>query len=103
LKAAEELQKKAAQEVSALTATAKTLADKVATAPAGGKAEAASAAKIAIGKQKVAEAAKTEADKQLKTATAAAAPKDILEILVSEPIRISVKAAQVAVAERVKK
>ena len=103
LKIAGEKQKKAAQEVAALTAAAKTLADKVTSAPAGGKAEAASAAKIAIGKQKLAEAAMTEADKQLKAATAAAAPKDILEILVSEPVRISVKAAQVAVAERVKK
>jgi hypothetical protein len=34
----------------------------------------------------------------LKTVTAAATPKDIIDILVSEPIKVSIKAAQVASA-----
>jgi hypothetical protein len=46
----------------------------------------------------LAEVAMADATKLLKTLTAAAAPKDIIDILVSEPIRISVKAAQVASA-----
>jgi hypothetical protein len=93
---ADEQLKKAAQEVTTLTAAAKNLAGKVTTAQAAEKAVAANAAKIAAGKQKVAEVAMADATKLLKTVTAAAAPKDILDILVSEPIRISVKAAQVA-------
>ena len=98
VKMAEEQLKKAAQEVTTLTTTAKNLAGKVTTAPAAEKAEAANAAKIASGKQKLAEVAMADATKLLKTLTAAAAPKDIIDILVSEPIRISVKAAQVASA-----
>jgi hypothetical protein len=47
----------------------------------------------------LAEVAMADATKLLKTLTAAAAPKDIIDILVSEPIRISVKAAQVASAD----
>ncbi len=96
VKMADEQLKKAAQEVTTLTAAAKNLAGKVTTAQAAEKAVAANAAKIAAGKQKVAEVAMADATKLLKTVTAAAAPKDILDILVSEPIRISVKAAQVA-------
>ena len=98
VKMAEEQLKKAAQEVTTLTAAAKNLAGKVTTAPTAEKIEAANAAKIAAGKQKLAEVAMADATQLLKTVTAAAAPKDIIDILVSEPIRISVKAAQVASA-----
>jgi len=93
---AEEEQKKAAEEVTSLTAIAKSLADKVSTAPDAEKVEATNAAKVAAGKQKQAETAATEANKRLKSATSAAAPKDILGFLASEPIRISVKAAPAA-------
>ena len=95
LKLAEEEQKKAGEEVTALTATAKAMAEKVSGASAEEKVEATNAAKSAVAKQKLAETALAEATKRLKTATDAAAPKDILDIFVSEPIRISVKAAQV--------
>jgi len=95
LKLAEEEQKKAGEEVTALTATAKAMAEKVSSASAEEKAEATNAAKSAVAKQKLAETALAEATKRLKTATDAAAPKDILDIFASEPIRISVKAAQV--------
>lgn len=98
VKIAEEEQKKAGEEVASLSATGKTLAERVATAPADEKSAATDAAKIATGKQKVAEVALAEATKKLKAATDAAAPKDILDILASEPIRISVKAAPVAAA-----
>ena len=72
------------------------MAEKVSTASAEEKAEATNAAKNAAGKQKLAEAALAEANKRLKTADAAAATKDILEIFASEPIRVSVKATPVA-------
>jgi hypothetical protein len=98
VKMAEEQLKKAKQEVAILTAGAKNLAEKVTTVPAAEKAGAANAAKIALGKQKLAEAAVTDATNSLKTITAAAAPKDILDIFVSEPIQVSIKAAQVATA-----
>ncbi|MEY4484492.1 MAG: hypothetical protein RL693_1944, partial [Verrucomicrobiota bacterium] len=95
VKIAEDEEKKAAQQVASLTDAAKKLADGVAAAPAAGKSEATNAAKIAAEKQKLAETALSEASKRLKTITNAAAPKDILHIFVSEPIRISVKAGQV--------
>jgi hypothetical protein len=98
VKMAEEQLKKAKQEVAILTAGAKNLAEKVTTVPAAEKAAATNAAKIALGKQKLAEAAVTDATNSLKTITAAAAPKDILDIFVSEPIQVSIKAAQVATA-----
>lgn len=72
------------------------LADKAVAAPAAEKADALNAAKIAAERQKSAEAALAEATKRLKAATDAAVPKDILDFLVSEPIRISVKAAPAA-------
>jgi hypothetical protein len=98
VKMAEEQLKKAAQEVTTLTAAAKNLAGKVTTAPTAEKIEAANAAKIAAGKQKMAEVAMANATQHLKTVTAAATPKDIIDILVSEPIKVSIKAAQVASA-----
>lgn len=58
----------------------------------------ANAAKIAAEKQKQAEAAMADATKRMKSLSAAAAPTDTVDIIVSEPIRISVKAAQVATA-----
>ena len=98
VKMAEERLKNAAQEVSILTAAAKNLADKVANAPAAEKVEASKAAKIALEKQKLAEAIVKDVTHNLKTVTAAAAPKEILDIFVSEPIQVSIKAAQVSTA-----
>jgi hypothetical protein len=96
VKQAEAAQKKASQDVASLTAAAKDLAEKAAKAPDAEKAEAGSVAKVAAEKQKSAEAALAEANRHLKAMTEAAAPKDILDFLVSEPIRVSVKAAPAA-------
>ena len=98
VKIAEEERKKAGDEVASLTAVAKALTEKAAKAPDAEKAEAGNAAKVATEKQKSAEAALAEATKHVKAMTDAAVPKDILDFLVSEPIRISVKAAPAAAA-----
>ena len=96
VKVAEEAQQRATQEVAALTAAAKALAEQAAKAPDAEKAEAGKAAAHALEKQKAAEAALAAATAHVKAMTAAAAPKDILDFVVSEPIRISVKAAPAA-------
>jgi hypothetical protein len=84
---AEAAQKKAAQDAAIAAAEAKKLA-----------ATDANAAKTAAEKQKQAEAAMAEAAKRMKSITEAAAPKDTVDIIVSEPIRITVHAADVAAA-----
>ena len=93
LKLAEAQHKKAGEEAAALSAAAKAEAAKAAAAPPEQKDEAAKAAKTAADKHKAAEAALADSTKRLKTFTDAAAPKDILDFVVSEPVRISVKAA----------
>lgn len=85
---AEAEQKKAEQLLANAAAEAKKLA-----------ATDANAAKLAAEKQKQAEAAMTAASKRMKSLTETAAPKDTVDIIISEPIRISVKAAQVAAAK----
>ena len=87
---AEAAQKKAEQEAATLAAEAKKLADAVNTAPAEKRAEAELAAKAAAEKLKAAETAKTAAVNKMKSATATAAPTDIADIVVSEPIRVRV-------------
>jgi hypothetical protein len=89
--AAEAEAKKAEEQVAVVAAEAKKLGAAAANAPTDQKTASANAAKIAAEKQKQAEAAKVAAEKKMKTVTAAAAPKDIVDIVVSEPIRISVK------------
>ena len=84
---AEAEQKKAEQLAVAAAAEAKKIA-----------ATDANAAKLAAEKQKQAEAAMASATSRMKSVSAAAAPTDTVDIIVSEPIRISVKAAQVATA-----
>lgn len=84
---AEAEQKKAEQLAAAMAAEAKKAA-----------ATDANAAKLAAEKQKQAEAAMASATKRMKAATTAAAPADTVDIIISEPIRISVKAAPAAVA-----
>lgn len=87
LPAAEAEQKKAEQLASVAATEAKKLA-----------ATDANAAKVAAEKQKQAEAAMADATKRMKSISAAAEPKDTVDIIVSRPIRISIKAAQVASA-----
>ncbi|WP_395730087.1 PPC domain-containing protein [Prosthecobacter sp.] len=84
---AEAEQKKAEQLAAAVAAEAKKLA-----------ATDAEAAKKAAEKQKLAEAAMAAATSRMKAVTTAASPTDTVEILISEPIRVSVKAATPAPA-----
>ena len=95
---AQNTQKQAEQAAAAEAANAKKLVDAANAAPTDKKSDAANAAKIAAEKQKVAEAAMAAAAKSMKTVTALAEPKDTVDIVVSEPIRISVKAAQATTA-----
>lgn len=84
---AEAAQKKAGEELALAAANAKKIA-----------ATDAAAAKAAAEKQKQAEAAMAGATKRMKAVSEAASPKDTVDIIISEPIRISVKAATVASA-----
>jgi hypothetical protein len=79
---AEAEQKKAEQLLAAVAAEAKKIA-----------ATDADAAKKAAEKQKQAEAAMTAASTRMKSVTTAANPTDTVEILISQPIRVSVKPA----------
>jgi hypothetical protein len=84
---AEAEQKKAEQLLAAAAAEAKKIA-----------ATDAEAAKKAAEKQKQAEAAMTAATSRMKTVSTTASPTDTVEILISEPIRVSVKAVQATTA-----
>ncbi len=90
---AEQEQKKAEQEALAVAETAKKLADEAKTAPAEKQAEIENAAKAAAEKAKTADVAKADAVKRMKAATETAEPKDTVDIVVSEPIRIVIKPA----------
>ena len=91
VKVAEEQRKRAGEVVATCTAAAKELAQKAKEVPEPQRAEANKAAADALGRQRTAEEALAEADRHLKAMTAATEPLDILDFLVSEPIRISVK------------
>ena len=86
---AEAEQKKAEQLLAAAAAEAKKIA-----------ATDAEVAKKAAEKQKQAEAAMTAASTRMKSVTTAANPTDTVEILISEPIRVSVKPATVTTASK---
>ena len=103
VKAAEELRKKAEAEAAVVAAAAKKLAGDAANAPAEKKTEMANAAKAAAEKQKQAEAMMSKAVEKVKVVTDAAAPKDIVDIYVSAPIRVSVKAPAAAPVTTAKK
>jgi hypothetical protein len=90
IKLAEEDQKKAEQEATKVAELTKKLADQAKVAPAAKKTEAENTMKALIGKQKSLEAAKADAAKRMKAATDAAAPRDIVDIVVAEPIRIQI-------------
>ncbi len=62
--------------------------------------ELAEAKKLDAEKQKQATATMTSATQRMKAVTAAAAPTDTVEIIVSQPIRLSVKAASTATAAK---
>jgi len=93
VKTAEEEQKKAEQEALAAAESAKKLAEEAKIAAPEKKAELEIAAKVAGEKSKTMDVAKTDAAKRMKTATDAAAPKDTVDIVVSEPVRIAIKPA----------
>ena len=90
-KAATEAQKKVDREATTAAAEAKKLAAAAKSAPADKKAEA--AAKAAADKQKAADATKAAAAAVARAAEAKAKPKDFADIVVSEPMRISIKPA----------
>ena len=100
VKIAEAAKKKAEQEALALVTESKKLIADAGNTPTNPKSDSANAAKIAAEKQKAADAMKTEAAKKMKSVTAAAEPKDTVDIFISQPLRISVKAAQVATAAK---
>jgi len=92
--AAEIVRQKAEQEAMALALEAKKLTEAAQAAPADKKQEADQAASAATARQKAAVAALAAATERLKKATEVAQPRDIVEIVVSEPIAIRVKPAE---------
>ena len=86
---AEAEQKKAEADLAAAAAEAKKIA-----------ATDAEAAKKAAEKQKQADAAMAAATKKMKSVTTAANPTDTVDIIVSSPIRVSVKPGQVAAVKK---
>lgn len=91
---ADAAQKKATEDAAAAEAEAKKLTEAVATTPDDKKNEAMKAAEEATVRQKAAAAALTAASEQLKNATNVAQPRDIVDIVVSEPITIRVLPAE---------
>ncbi len=91
---AEAAQKAAAEAAAAAETEAKKLTEAVAASPDDKKAEAMNAAEEATARQKTAAAALTAANEQLKNANNVAQPRDIVDIVVSEPITIRVLPAE---------
>jgi len=92
--ASETALKLAQAEAAKMTAKAAELAEAAKNAPTGQTAAAQKTAQEAAEKSKSATAAVAAADKRLKSATAIAKPKDIVDIIVSTPITIRVKPAE---------
>lgn len=90
---AEREQKKAEQEALTAAEAAKKLAEEAKIAAPEKKAELEAAAKEAAEKAKTADVVKVDAAKRMKAATETAEPKDTVDIVVSEPIRIVLKPA----------
>ncbi len=82
------------REAETLAAELKALTEAASSAAAEQKDQADNVLQEALAKQKAADAAVAAADKLLKDATAAAQPKDIVDIVVSTPISIRVKPAE---------
>lgn len=91
---AETAKQQAEAAVQAADAEAKQLAAAVEAAPPEKQPEARQAAEAAAARQKAAAAALTAATERLKQATAVAQPKDIVDIIVSEPIAIRIQPAE---------
>lgn len=91
---AEEASRKAEQELQALEAEVKQLTDAAKAAAAENKGEAQKAVETVSAKQKAAAAALAAAKDRLKKAKDSANPKDIVDIVVSEPIAIRVLPAE---------
>ena len=92
--AAELTLKKAMQELLATEADVKKLTEAAKAAATEAKPEADQAVEAATTKQKAATAAVAAATEQVKKVTAAVQPRDIVDIVVSEPIKIHVNAAE---------
>jgi hypothetical protein len=93
VKAAEKALQQAQQAEKQLTAEVRLLTETARTAPDDQKGEVDQAARVAAEKQKSAAATVVAANQRLKAATAKSQPKDIVDIIVSTPIRIRVKPA----------
>ena len=91
---ADEAHKKAVQELMDLESESKRLTEEAKAAPAETKAEKDQAVEAVAAKQKAAQATVAATAERLKQATATAAPRDIVDIVVSEPISIRVKPAE---------
>lgn len=92
--AAEESRRKAEQELMAIEAEVKKLTEAAKAAPAENKAAADKAVEAVAARQKTAAAALAAASERLKKATETANPRDIVDIVVSEPIAIRVTSAE---------
>lgn len=92
--AAEAAQQKSTQEVMALEAEAQKAAADAQTAPAEKKNESDQAVAALTARLKAAKDVLAAADEQLRKATAAAQPTDIVDIVVTEPISIHIKPAE---------
>ncbi len=91
---AELAKKKAEEEAAAVEAEAKKLVEEAKAAATEKKAEADKAVEAVAVRQKAAAAAVAAAAEKLKQATQVAQPRDIVDIVVSEPIAIRVKPAE---------
>lgn len=92
--AAEFAHKQAQQEAADAAKESERLVQEVATAAADQKAEVEKSAQAAAERKKAADAALAAAAKRVQEATQQSQPKDIVDIIVSEPIAIRVKAAE---------
>lgn len=91
---AEAAQKKATEDVAAADVELKKLMEAVSAVPDDKKPEAMKAVEDATARQKAAAAALKAADDQLKNANNVAQPRDIVDIVVSEPVMIRVLPAE---------
>ena len=92
--AAEELRRQAEQELQNFDAELKKQTEAMKAAPPENKSEAEKSLETVTAQQKAAAAALTAATERVKNATEAAKPRDIVDILVSEPIAIRVLPAE---------
>ena len=89
---AEAIKQKAMQDVTTIEAELKKVTEEAQAAATEKKAEADKLVADTTARLTAAKAALTAADAQLKQATTTAQPRDIVDIVVSEPIAIKVKA-----------